>query len=486
MFEDVLLKIVETGILTHLPWISHLFIATGASINILLHKRDPKAATGWLGVVWLSPYLGAFFYWILGINRIKRKGALIHKSLLASNPDYHSYLQKYVSKTPDFHPELSECVARITQSPLLYASNIELFAGGDCAYESMLSDIERAERSIYLQTYIFDRGRVADRLIDALYRAMQRGVNVRVIVDAIGSRYSFPTVLSRLKRLGIPCRKFLPNTLPWHISFLNLRNHRKILLIDNELAYTGGMNIRDSHSRKFAKHGHYADDLHFKFTGPIVSQLFDVFSIDWTFASRQGLPVDPSSFVVPDTPGVRVPCRVISDGPDFDFEKIRWAMLAAIHSARRRIAICTPYFLPDFGVISALSVSAMQGVQVDILVPEKGNISLINWAMMPQFRHLIQSGCQIYLSSPPFDHSKSMVIDDCWSLIGSANWDPRSLRLNFEVNVEVYDRRFANRLLAVFDEKTQAAHLLTAEELQRRPMWVNLRDNAARLLGPYL
>lgn len=477
-------RIIDSGILTHMTWISHVLIATGASANILLYKRDPKAATGWLGVVWLSPYLGAFLYWIFGINRIKRKGALIHKTQLESHPEYHSYLQSVRGIEAALHPGLNTCLLKITQSPLLAARSIEIFQGGEATYEQMLNDMKQAKRCIYLQTYIFDRGQVAGAFLEVLHQAIHRGLEVRVIVDAIGSRYSFPSIVSQLRKLGIPCRRFLPNLLPWHFSFLNLRNHRKILLIDNRIAYTGGINIRDHHLKELAG-DRYAADLHFKFTGPIVSQLFDVFAIDWVFASKQGLTVDPSSF---DTckDGAMIPCRVISDGPDFDFEKIRWAMLAAIHAAGERITICTPYFLPDFGVLSALAVAALKGVKVEILVPEKGNIPLINWAMMPQFRQLIQSGCQIYLSPPPFDHSKAMVIDQSWSLIGSSNWDPRSLRLNFEVNIEVYDNEFAKKISLILDKKLAQSRLLSIEELKSRPIWKNLRDNAARLLGPYL
>lgn len=484
--DSLLEQILATGILAHLPWISHLLIASGASISILLHKRDPKAATGWLGVVWLSPYLGAFLYWILGINRIKRKGALIHKSKLTSHPAYLSYLQKFADISPEHHIELSRCLSNITQSPLLKAHSIKMFEGGDATYQAMLADIASAEKSIYLQTYIFDRGKVADAFIEALHQAMKRGVEVRVIVDAIGSRYSFPTVLGKLRRRGIPSQKFLPNIFPWQFSFLNLRNHRKILIVDNKIGYTGGMNIRDVHCESLSDKRRFANDLHFRITGPVVSQLLEVFAIDWTFTSRQSLIVDPTSFARADIAAPGIPCRVISDGPDFDFEKIRWTMLAAIYAAKSRIVICTPYFLPDFGVQTALSIAAMSGIKVEILLPRKGNILLINWAMMPQFRQLIKSGCHIYLSPPPFDHSKAMVIDSHWSLIGSANWDPRSLRLNFEVNVEVYDKDFASTLLAILEKKRQAASKLSLKELNERPLIIQLRDSAARLLGPYL
>ncbi len=178
--------------------------------------------------------------------------------------------------------------------------------------------------------------------------------------------------------------------------------------------------------------------------------------------------------------------RGIADGPDEDFEKLRWTLLGALSIARRSVRIVTPYFLPDNAIISSLNLAAMRGVKVEILLPSINNLPVVHWASRSMWWQILEHGCRIWLTAPPFDHSKLMIVDGCWSLVGSANWDARSLRLNFEYNLECYDTSFASRIEAIIDEKRTGAREITMEDVDKRGLPVRLRDGVARLLSPYL
>jgi cardiolipin synthase len=225
-------------------------------------------------------------------------------------------------------------------------------------------------------------------------------------------------------------------------------------------------------------------DLQFRVEGPVVAQLQEVFADDWLFATRESLRGE-KWFPRLDSTGPVI-ARGIADGPDEDLDKLRWAILAALASARESIRIATPYFLPEPSLISALNVAAMRGVDVDILLPGKNNLPVVQWASRAHWWQVLEYGCRLWLAPPPFDHTKLFVVDDCWSLIGSANLDPRSLRLNFEFNVECYDADFAARLTALFEEKRRHARRMTLEEMDARSVPIRFRDGVARLLTPFL
>jgi cardiolipin synthase len=286
-----------------------------------------------------------------------------------------------------------------------------------------------------------------------------------------------------MRQQGLPCVTFLPTYNPASTIYSNLRNHRKLLIVDGKTAYTGGMNIREG-LRSDWNPTHPIQDLHFKFTGPVVLQLQEVFSVDWCFATNEIL-AGEQWFPTPETAG-NVFCRAIPDGPDEDFEKLKLTILGAIQLAERQIYILTPYFLPDESIIAALNVAALRGVRVCILIPEVNNILPVQWACHALLPEVLERGCEVYLTPAPFDHSKLFLIDGDWSLIGSTNWDARSLRLNFELNVECYGSDLNRELSEFARQKLAASRPLTLHDLQRRRFLVRLRDGVARLASPYL
>jgi cardiolipin synthase len=264
---------------------------------------------------------------------------------------------------------------------------------------------------------------------------------------------------------------------------MNLRNHRKILVVDGRLGFTGGINLRLGHWLE-KRPPHPVRDLHFRVEGPVVAHLQEVFADDWLFTTREALrgerwfqPLEACGPVL---------ARGIADGPDEDFEKLRWTILPALAAAKRSVRIATPYFLPDATIIAALNLAVMRGVQVDILLPAKSNLPFVQWASTAHWWQMLERGCRIWLSPPPFDHSKLLLVDDAWALVGSANWDPRSLRLNFEFNLECYDPAFARTLAEWFDGVLRQSHQTTLAEVDARSLPVRVRDGVARLFTPFL
>jgi cardiolipin synthase len=286
-----------------------------------------------------------------------------------------------------------------------------------------------------------------------------------------------------LRHAGIRCATFLPTLIPGKLHYTNLRNHRKILVVDGRIGFTGGMNIRQGH---LCEPGckHPVQDLHFRIDGPVVDHLRGTFAFDWEFSTYERLD-GPAWFPPLESAGETL-CRGISDGPDINSEKIRLTILGAIGCARHAIEIVTPYFLPDQPLITALNIAAMRGVSVHIILPEYGNLALVQWASTAQLWQVLQRGCRVWLTPPPFDHTKLMTVDGAWSLIGSANWDPRSLRLNFEFNVECYDQDLAAQLSALVQNRKSVAREVTLADVDGRPLWRRLRDGVCRLAQPYL
>jgi cardiolipin synthase len=467
---------------------AHILLALLVSAHIVLHKDDVRAAIGWTGLVWLTPVVGSALYGLFGINRIRRQAGMLRRGRaladagtaeLAAAPARHPLLP---ATAPASLQAIAATVGRATGLPLTGGNAVEPLVNGDEAYPAMISAIDDATRRVWLATYIFDRGRAGDRFVDALGRAAARGVEVRVLIDGVGAHYSRPPILRALKARRVRVAAFLPPRIPLFQPYFNLRNHRKLLVVDGGLGFCGGMNIRDDHLLALNPAA-ATQDVHFRLRGPVVQQLAQAFAFDWAFTTREALDGEPA----PAPPeGGDVAARGVPDGPDEDYETLGLVLLGAVSQAQRSVRIATPYFLPDPPLVDALRIAALRGVRVDIVLPERGNLRLVQWAATAQLGQVVKWGCHAYLSRPPFDHSKIFVVDGTWSLIGSANWDPRSLRLNFEYDVECYSEALAARLDALLDAKIAGGRRITRADLDGRPLPLRLRDGVARLAQPYL
>jgi cardiolipin synthase len=290
-------------------------------------------------------------------------------------------------------------------------------------------------------------------------------------------------MVGALRERGVTVAQFLPSAFPFSHPYFNLRNHRKLMIVDGGTGFCGGLNIRDDCMLSLAPR-HPTRDVHFRIRGPVVRQLMSAFAFDWRFATRERL--EAEEWFPPLEPVGAVPARGVPDGPDEDFEAMLITFLGAIAQARQRLRIVTPYFLPDPPVIDALKVASLRGVEVEIFLPARGNLRPVQWAQSAQLGQVLRAGCHVYLTPPPFDHSKLFTIDGEWSLVGSTNWDPRSLRLNFEYAVECYSGALTARLDAMIDARRSAARPYTIVDARRRPLPVRLRDGLVWLAQPYL
>ncbi len=455
-----------------------------AAIHVLLHKRDSRAAALWIGLIWFLPVLGPMLYLVFGINRIRRRAISLGIHKITSRPIPEDLGETEAVEAQHLQ-QLARVVSHVVGQPLTPGNRVQSLVNGDAAFPAMIAAIESATKSLAFTTYIFDNDPSGKQFVDALGRAVKRGVVVRVLIDAAGTRYSWPPITHRLKRAQVPFAKFLPASLltPWRVTTINLRNHRKLLVADGRTAFTGGMNIR--RSNVLAEHPQHAvQDLQFRVEGPVVTRLQEAFVNDWAFTTGETL---DSDIWFPELKECgEVIARVITDGPDEDFEKFRWALLAALAEAQMSVQIVTPYFLPDTALITALNLAAMRDVRVDILLPAKNNLPFVHWASRALWWQVLKRGCRVWLTPPPFDHSKLMIVDGHWVLLGSANWDARSLRLNFELNLECYGHDFAREMEAVIQRKLHGAREVTLAEVNARSLPAKLRDAVARLFSPYL
>jgi cardiolipin synthase len=469
-------------------------VSAAASLHAVMVKRDLRAAAAWAGICWLVPIIGPLLYLLLGVNRIERRASQLrpseggerHADALGGGTDLHEPAYRTSPCLPPTAAHLEPLVSlmdRVVGLPLLAGNRVDVLVDGDEAYPAMVAAIDSARFSVGLSTYIFDNDAAGDMFSDALERAVARGVQVRVLIDAVGARYTWPSSVRALTARGIPCARFLHSVWPWRMPYMNLRNHRKFLIIDGKKGFTGGMNIRVGHLRA-GKPRSPIRDLQFCIEGPAVAQFVDVFAEDWLFTTDEALDGE-AWWSQLDAVGAVV-IRGIPDGPDKDLDKLHWTMLAALATAKHSIRIATPYFLPDEALTTALNLAALRGVRVEILLPRTNNLRLVKWAEMHQLGHVIRRGCKVVLTEGAFDHSKLFVIDDVWSLVGSANWDPRSLRLNFEFDIECYDVELASTLNRLLDEKAVGGLTLSMSDLQNRPAIVKVRDAIARLASPYL
>lgn len=469
----VLLIILITAVVIDIVTIGH----------ILLNKRDPRGAIGWIGFTIVVPFCGALCYWFFGIARIAPRRMLnnIGESDIPLPDDYEqSIAPLFTDLTSCQHLLVSD---QVTNRPVVNGNSLSPLFNGDEAYPIMLEAVRTATSRIYLSTYIFESNHSGKLFIDELLLAKERGVDVRVIIDWVGEKYSIPKIGSLLKKAGIPFIRFLPPGLHSRGFLFNLRNHRKLLLIDGHTGFTGGMNIGNRHLMADGTGRKQVVDIHFCVEGPVVSQMEATFREDWFLNTGTELP--PVDYCIMENHGGTL-CRGISSGPTDGYEKLHWVILSMLNSATRSVRIMTPYFIPNRAIISALNSASLRGVRVDIILPANNNLFFINWASQAHLMELIPFGVNAFFQPGPFVHSKLLLVDNSISFIGSANFDNRSFYLNFEFNLEVYDRRFTTMLVGHFDAVRERSRQITLRDLDQRSLTLKLRDATVKLFSPYL
>ncbi|HEX7047440.1 MAG TPA: phospholipase D-like domain-containing protein [Gammaproteobacteria bacterium] len=461
----------------------HVVVAPVAVAHALLYKRDYRSALGWIGVSILFPVAGPLLYFFFGVNRLRQRARELQGE--EHRQPFFEYGNR-AARIPVATGEgklhyLARSGRNVTMDRLIDGNHAELLCNGDALYPRLIEAINAASDRAWVSSYIFSGEGIGGDIADALEAVADRGVDTRVLVDGFGALYSRRSLQRRLEGTAVKFAQFLPpRVLPPSIH-VNLRNHRKIAVIDNATAFFGGLNIDDRHfitrPRVDAPH----EDVHFQASGPVLATLAKLFARDWFAVTRERLEVYDDVQAHGD-----VQMRVIASGPDESLYRLAMTMLGVVSAARHRIRIMTPYFLPHRELTGALQAAAIRGVRVEILLPENSNLRYVDWASRHQLWEFLKWGVEVRLDPPPFAHSKVILVDDDYVMAGSANLDARSLRLNFEVGVEMFDAELAARVHDYFDANWNPARPVTLDEVDRRSLPVRLRDGFFWLFSGYL
>lgn len=464
-----------------------LVLASIAAGHAVMYKRDPRSASIWVMFAFVLPFVGAWLYWVLGINRIRRRavghlGKRERPFDLPQPTDTHP-LSNVHKEAVGHLVSLRTVGDRVTRLPMVPGNAIKPLHNGEEAYPQMLEAIGGADRSITLASYIFDWDDVGREFARLLGEAAQRGVRVHVLLDGIGALRSFSRTGRALMHSGAEVAAFFPLRFPFGRLRINLRNHRKLLVVDGRTGFTGGMNISERYLVERQAPGR-VEDLHFEITGPVVAEMQHAFAEDWALATGETL--SGERYFPALAPTGDALARGISSGPDEDLGIMHWMLQAALASAQHSVRIMTPYFIPTWPLISAMVLRALRGVEIQLLLPSKVDLRYMRWAADAYLWQLLEHGVRVYHRPPPFVHSKLMIVDNRWVLLGSANLDRRSLRLHFEFNIEAYDVKLARNLSSWMNELIAQSRPVTLEDVESRPTWRRIRDGLAKIVSPHL
>lgn len=458
-------------------------------VAIILRRRfAPATALAWLTLIFFLPELGLVVYLLVGVSYLGRHRARMHRRVVgAAQSETRAAAMRPHAMRPKIAAEQRGMILqaeRISGNPIIGGNHVELLPGQGDKIDRLVADIDAAEHHVHLLYYMYWPDEMGRRVADALERAQRRGAECRVLADATGSRAFFRSALvQQLKRCGVAVYAALPVAL-WRrpLARIDLRNHRKIAIIDGKVAYAGSHNIvAENYGVRLA--GRWVD-LSGRFTGPVVAQLQMVFLDDWVFETGQHL--DGAELFPSLTPAGQIAAQVVSTGPSQEGETFRRVLVAALGAAQRRIIITTPYLVPDEPTMLALSMASDRGVEVDIVVPLRSDHPFVTIAGRSYFEPLIESGINIHQYRSGMLHTKTITVDDAFSLLGSANVDIRSFYLNFEINVLLYGPQITNLLRSVQQRYLSESQMIDLDQWRRRPLSRKYLESAAALFSPLL
>ncbi len=462
-------------------------------IGIIIHeKRDPVKALAWITVISLVPVVGIVLYILFGRNHRKEKIFNLKEIKDLEQLEKISREQLAAISDPEFTlpPTLGEYRNIITlllnnnKAPLTTNNRITVLNNGRDTFNALLEALKAARSTINMEYYIFENDRIGAKVARILKDKARAGVEVRFIYDDVGSWGLSPKFLRELRKAGVEVRCFQPVVFPWLTSRVNYRNHRKIVVVDGEVGFTGGINIADRYLVRRGKNGMWRDT-HLRLEGESVRMLQVVFLTDWFFLNKKEL-LDDKKFFPPSAVGDECPVQIATSGPDSDWAAIMQAFFSAITHARDHIYISSPYFLPNQAILTALKVAALGGIDVRVMLPSRSDSKIVYWATRSYISELMDAGIKIYFYRRGFNHSKVIMIDGKFSSVGTANMDVRSFEDNFEVSAIMYDPLIAAQLETSFLEDLRHSKLITEKEWDKRSDLHSIYESFARLLSPLL
>ncbi|HLT44437.1 MAG TPA: cardiolipin synthase [Luteimonas sp.] len=468
-----LLSIPHLGLYLALVWLAYL---VGLGGWIVLQKRAPVATLGWLLGLAALPYLGFLVYLVLGPQRIRRhrirrarsRVSLSHEDVVATG-----------------EAELATLAHATSGLPASTARKVDMLVDGAATYDALLEAVRSARHHVHLEYYIYAADRTGTRLRDALAERARAGVAVRLLLDAVGSAGIPRRFFDPLLEAGGEVAWFHPMQFGkvWQRTWINLRSHRKIVVVDGDVGFTGGINVTDEENERVRADAYR--DLHLRIEGDVVRALQVLFVEDWAYATGQREFISSVAKAMPPRQPGPIAAQVLGSGPDSPWESIHRLHVGAIHAASRRVWLATPYFVPGEAALMALTSAALGGLDVRVLVPRVSDSRLVTWAARSYFDELMAAGVRVYEYGPRMLHTKALLVDDELAIFGSANFDSRSFRLNFEVSVLFRDAGIAAGLAQLFENELARAPRVRQD--RPTPLWtVRLPEALARLLSPLL
>lgn len=451
---------------------------------IFFERRNPTSALGWILVLMLLPILGFFLYLFFGQNWTKRRlfslkaaeDLSIEEAVISQEKELKG-LEMGTTADPRAEPFIA--VARMflenNRSLLTTENDVTLFTDGTEKFRSLFEDIRSARHHIHLQYYIIRDDPLGQEMIRLLTEMARKGVEVRLLYDALGMKIK-KKKLREFEEAGGRHAAFFPR-----LYTLNYRNHRKIAIIDGKTGYIGGYNVGDEYLGK-GPLGYWRDAA-IRIEGPGVEGLQLRFLLDWNYAASDSLSYGPTYF--PEVAGTGYcPLQIVSSGPDSRWNQIKEGYLKLVSNATESIYLQTPYFIPDESITDALRIAALSGVDVRIMIPCKPDHPFVYWATMSFVSDLLDAGVKAYSYDNGFIHAKTLVVDGLAASVGSANWDVRSFRLNFETNAFLYEAEFAERLKQSFLDDLPRCTEITPENYAKRSRWIKAKEQVSRLFSP--
>ncbi len=456
------------------------------SVWIVMQKRAPVSTLSWILSLALLPVVGLFIYYIFGPQRLeKQRLKRLRSRVRAYAQADMARMRAAAAAAPPALRQLVDLGKACCGLPLSSATRVDLLSGGANTFDAIFEAVRAARDHVHLECYIFEPDRTGTALRDLLIERARQGVRVRLLVDALGSKRVGRKFMAPMRDAGIEVALFHSTHFGRRARpVINYRTHRKILVCDGYVGFTGGVNITDEEDARIRDDAYH--DVHLRIEGPAVCWLQTVFLEDWVYATgSQGDRIDAMlPQLMSQAEAGDIPLQVVTSGPDNVFEGIHRMHLAAIHAAQHRVWLTTPYFVPGEPALMALTCAALSGVDVQLLVPRRSDSRIVSAAARSYYDELIAAGVKIWEYEASMLHSKTLLIDNDCAMIGTANFDNRSFRLNFEVGIVVYGPTLAQGLAAQFEHDLRSASAVRSQ--RRQGFWRRLGDATARLFSPLL
>ncbi|MCY1723443.1 cardiolipin synthase [Prolixibacteraceae bacterium Z1-6] len=472
-------------------WIYVVFLLTAIPVvfMIILEKRSPFKTAAWIMVLILIPILGVIFYLVFGQEYRKRK-IFSRKGLkgLKRMREMASVQLREIGHTQStannqIHDNRNTIRLLLNNSNVLLTTGnqLKLLKDGTHTFEAIFSAIEAARHHIHLEYYIFSDDKIGTRLKELLVKKRAQGVEVRIIVDDVGSWDLRKKYFADLRNKGIEIYPFMEVRFPRLTSRVNYRNHRKIIVIDGKTGFLGGINIADRYIDGAPKLGHWRDT-HLEIKGDAAACLQVIFTADWYFVSKRN--IYGYKYFPKFTEASGTPVQIAASGPDYDWEAIAQAFFSAITNARKKVYLVTPYLMPPPTLLFALQTAALSNIDVRIIIPEKSDSRISKWASFSYVEKLLEAGVRIFFYKKGFIHSKYMLVDDVFSTLGTSNFDFRSFETNFETNAFIYNSEFSQKLEAHFMDDLQNSREIKLEQWHQRSSFFKVRESLAHIISP--